>query len=192
MLAGGRRVGEREGGDVVRVGDELVRDQGVQRRLDAGQRVTVAEHAGEHQAHHLFVGHRVALAKSGEAVDVEVSEAAGADRAQVRTAALDGERLHAAAEDVVLFDLDGGVAAAGLHERQVAADEVGEVDELRDVVASGVGVVPGERHLPVRRARLRIVGPPLPMRLVCIGWPLPQLGMAKRRKSLPTASTFMK
>ena len=46
--------------------------------------------------------------------------------------------------------------------------------------------------VPVRRARERMVGPPLDMRLVCMGWPLPQLGMANRRKSLPTASTFMK
>ena len=30
---------------------------------------------------------------------------------------------------------------------------------------------------PVSRARLRIVGPPLPSRLVCIGCPLPQFGM---------------
>ena len=27
------------------------------------------------------------------------------------------------------------------------------------------------------RARLRIVGPPLPSFLVCIGWPLPQFGI---------------
>ncbi len=30
---------------------------------------------------------------------------------------------------------------------------------------------------PVSRARLRIVGPPLPSRFVCIGCPLPQFGM---------------
>ena len=47
-------------------------------------------------------------------------------------------------------------------------------------------------HTPVRRARERIVGPPLDIRFVCIGWPLPQFGIANRRKSLPTASTFRK
>ena len=45
---------------------------------------------------------------------------------------------------------------------------------------------------PVTRATLRMVGPPLPMRLACMGWPLPQLGMGKSWKSLPTASTRMK
>ena len=30
---------------------------------------------------------------------------------------------------------------------------------------------------PVSRARLRIVGPPLPSRFVCMGCPLPQFGM---------------
>ena len=30
---------------------------------------------------------------------------------------------------------------------------------------------------PVSRARLRMVGPPLPSRFVCMGWPLPQFGI---------------
>src|SRR5206468_9392610 len=32
-------------------------------------------------------------------------------------------------------------------------------------------------HAPTTRARLRMVGPPLPSFFVCIGWPLPQFGM---------------
>ena len=47
-------------------------------------------------------------------------------------------------------------------------------------------------HTPVSRARERIVGPPLDMRFVCIGCPLPQFGIAYSRKSSPTASTFRK
>ena len=47
-------------------------------------------------------------------------------------------------------------------------------------------------QLPARRARERSVGPPLDIRLTCIGWPLPQLGIAIRRRSLPTASTLLK
>ena len=52
----------------------------------------------------------------------------------------------------------------------------------------------GERahQLPARRARERSVGPPLDIRLTCIGWPLPQLGIAISRRSLPTASTLVK
>jgi len=49
-----------------------------------------------------------------------------------------------------------------------------------------------QSHPPVRRARLRIVGPPLDIRFVCIGCPLPQFGIAYSRKSSPTASTFRK
>src|SRR5882724_4886773 len=45
---------------------------------------------------------------------------------------------------------------------------------------------------PPSRARERIVGPPLDIRLTCIGCPLPQLGIAIRRRSLPTASTCIK
>src|SRR5579864_2151984 len=45
---------------------------------------------------------------------------------------------------------------------------------------------------PPSRARERMVGPPLDMRLTCIGCPFPQLGIAISRRSLPTASTCMK
>src|SRR5271154_6697795 len=47
-------------------------------------------------------------------------------------------------------------------------------------------------QLPASRARDRSVGPPLDIRLICIGWPLPQLGIAISRRSLPTASTLVK
>src|SRR6202043_2158023 len=33
-------------------------------------------------------------------------------------------------------------------------------------------------QLPARRARERSVGPPLDIRFTCIGWPLPQFGIA--------------
>ena len=36
-------------------------------------------------------------------------------------------------------------------------------------------------YTPVSRARERIVGPPLLIRFVCIGWPLPQFGIAYSR-----------
>ena len=47
-------------------------------------------------------------------------------------------------------------------------------------------------QLPASRARERSVGPPLDIRFTCIGWPLPQLGIAISCKSLPTASTLVK
>src|SRR5437763_170030 len=47
-------------------------------------------------------------------------------------------------------------------------------------------------HTPVSRARLRMVGAPFPSRLVCMGWPFPQLGIGLSRKSRPTASTFIR
>lgn len=59
---------------------------------------------------------------------------------------------------------------------------------------AGEGFQVGERahQLPARRARERSVGPPLDIRLICIGWPLPQVGIAISRRSLPTASTLVK
>ena len=47
-------------------------------------------------------------------------------------------------------------------------------------------------QMPANRARERNVGPPFDIRLTCIGWPLPQLGIAISCRSLPTASTFVK
>src|SRR5262249_61585271 len=49
-----------------------------------------------------------------------------------------------------------------------------------------------QHHPPPSRARERRVGPPFDIRLTCIGWPLPQLGIAIKRRSLPTASTLVK
>src|SRR5439155_24455210 len=102
------------------------------------------EHAGAHRAHHLFVRERVLLPEQREAFEVEVREAGWADRSQIGAAALYNEGWCFAAEEVRLGEFDGRVATAGLDERQVAADQIREVDELVDVSLAGVSFVPGE------------------------------------------------
>ncbi len=99
---------------------------------------------------------------------------------------------------------------------EAAAGNVGSISQARDSMLRGgaVNLVAREvflarenprrfareglefrersHQLPASRARERSVGPPLDIRLTCIGWPLPQLGIAMSRRSLPTASTFVK
>ena len=102
------------------------------------------------------------------------------------------ELLEAAAGNV------GGVVEAG--DSMLGAGAINLV--AREVLLArenprrfaGEGLEVGERahQLPASRARERSVGPPLDIRLTCIGWPLPQLGIAMSRRSLPTASTLVK
>src|SRR5207244_5699653 len=78
-----------------------------------------------------------------EAVEVEVREPRGADGSEIGAAGLDDEGWRFAAEEVGLGEFDGRVATAGLDEREVAADETRQVDELVDVCLAGVSFVPG-------------------------------------------------
>src|ERR1019366_1086740 len=59
---------------------------------------------------------------------------------------------------------------------------------------AGEGLEVGKRahQLPASRARERIVGPPLEIRLTCIGFPWPRLVIAMSGRWLPTASTLVK
>ena len=74
----------------------------------------------------------------------------------------------------------------GREERERLPRGAGEVCRRRacgrhrgSAVPAGTRAAPVPAHQlpPVSRARLRMVGPPLPSRFVCMGWPLPQFGI---------------
>ena len=65
-------------------------------------------------------------------------------------------------------------------------------DELERLLGRPGQVRRAHHRPPASLARLRIVGPPLPSFLICIGCPLPQFEIGYRWKSEPTASTFMR
>ena len=128
----GAEVREAHRGDVVRVDDHAVREDRVERRLDA--RVAPGRHGAEPQElEHLGVAHRLAAAQRAEAREGEPGEPVRADRPQVGAAPLDPEHVLVLAEGGALPHLDRGVAAARLDEAGVASDEIGHVHEPLDV-----------------------------------------------------------
>ena len=135
--------------------DELCRDEAVQRRVDRGSaRVQVERRVGLHADHVVFGGRLQALvgARGVELLHIEQlllverGEVFARAGAQVAAGTLDPKHLgRLTGERVFLDDLRGGVAAAGVGDALVAAEDVGAIDEATDrIEGGGLGVVPGE------------------------------------------------
>src|SRR5437867_817757 len=73
-------------------------------------------------------------------------EPARLDGSQVCPAPLHDEHLHVAIEDVRLPRLHRRVSASRLHQRQVTANQVRQIDELLDVALASVSVAPNVVH----------------------------------------------
>ena len=115
---------------VMSVYDDAVREERVQRCLDAGCGSTsVGRHrTTRHEAHHVGVAHRCGTLERRQFGERQPSESVALDGAQVGPAGLHQQ-------DVA--ELDRGVAAARLHEGGLAADQVRQVDELVELVGPG-------------------------------------------------------
>ena len=147
----------RDGDDRVRVHvvDVLAREEGVERRVDrGGARVEVEGRVRVHADHvvlgrglQALVGARgVDLLQGDELVLVEGGEVLARAGAEIAAGALDPEHLGGrAGERVLLGELGRRVAAAGVGDALVAAEEVRAVDEAGDgIEGRRLGVVPAE------------------------------------------------
>ena len=63
------------------------------------------------------------------------------------------------------------------HPLEVSGGAAGAAPSSTIVAAARGTSAPRTPQPPRTRARLRIVGPPLPSFLLCMGWPLPQFGI---------------
>jgi hypothetical protein len=147
----------RDGDDRVRVHvvHVLARQEGVQRGVNRGRaRVQVEGRVGLH-ADHVILGGGLEALVGARAVErlhreelllVEGGEILARARAQVAAGALDPEHLgRLPGERILLGELSRRVAAAGVGDALVAAEQVRAVDEAGDrVERGGLGVVPGE------------------------------------------------
>jgi hypothetical protein len=133
--------------------DVLEGDEAVQRRVDGRRAGIEVERGVEVALDHGVLDRRLGPARFFRAVDalqrdeavlVERGEVLALGGAQVAAAALDPEHFDVlAGERVLLGELDRGVAAAGVGDALVAAEQVGAVDETADrIERGGVLVVP--------------------------------------------------
>ena len=122
------RIGD--GHDRIGVGvvDELVGQAGVQDGLDRRRRRRGLEHVGGELVDHLRVRQRVELRQPLQIVQLHRRESGRLDGLQVPAAALDVQDVFVLAEQVLLHQLDRGVAAAVQHQRLVAPEQARGVD----------------------------------------------------------------
>ncbi len=96
----------------MRVVDELVRQEGVQQRLDRRVRRRRIDQVGALHAHHVFVGQRVARAQLAQRLEPHRRQAGGLDRAHVPAGALHAQHVDVVAVEIGNARLHRGVAAA--------------------------------------------------------------------------------
>ena len=140
-VAGG---GDGDDGVRMTVVDVSIRDEGVQGRIDgAGARIQIEDAVRVHRDHVIFdrrlhardIGRMIDIAQAQELVHVERGEVLSLGRAQVAAGAFDKQDFDiGAGQGIALRDLAGGVAAAGIGDALVAAQQVGAVHELVDGV----------------------------------------------------------
>ncbi len=170
-----QRLGVGAGGDGdhrvgVNVIDVEMRHEGVQGRVDrGGARVEIEGAMVEQGDHFVFVGEpAIAAFQAFQLVEIEGCKAVALHRAEIAAGALDPQhRDRLAGQRIVHFDLGRGVAAAEIGDAQVAAEQIGAIEQpARLIEARRTGVVPqvGERlgrgpghrrHPPSRRAFAR-------------------------------------
>ena len=148
-------LGSGDGDDRVRVHvvDMLAGQEAVQRGVDRrGARVEVEGRVIVHRDHVVFGLGLQALVRAGgvglleadELVLVEGGEIVAVASAEVAAGTLDPEDLRVGAgEGVLLDDLRGGVAAAGVRDALVGSELVGAVDQTADrIELRGFGIIP--------------------------------------------------
>jgi hypothetical protein len=86
-------VRQAHGGDVVRVGDDAVREQGVERGLDARCGPAFGQHAPRHEPHHLGVAHAGGVAQAVQALEGKRREPGAPDRREIGAAPLDEQHV---------------------------------------------------------------------------------------------------
>ncbi len=144
----------------VHVIDVLAGEEGVQRGIDRGGARIEVERGVEIHVHHrvfglgldAFVGlGGIDLLEGDELVLVEGREVVALAGAEVAAGAFDPEDFDFLASERVEFEeLGGGVAAAGVGDALVAAEEVGAINEAGNgIEGGGFGVVPGEVNVGV-------------------------------------------
>ena len=153
QLLGALRRGDADGGIRMRVIDMLERQEAVERRVDAaGARIQVERGVAEHADHRIFERRLHSLGRAGgvdglqtdQLLLIERREVLAEAGAEIAAGTLDPEDLdRLAREGVLLDDLGAGVAAAGVGDALVGAEDVGAIDEPGDRIhLGGDGVVP--------------------------------------------------
>ena len=110
----GRRVG---------MVDELVREEGVQQRLDGGVGRARIQEVHALEVDHVLVGERLEAAQPAERLQLHGRQPGGLDGAHVPPRALDAQHLVRLAQEVRHPGLDRGVAAAVQDQQRVGAEE---------------------------------------------------------------------
>ncbi len=111
--------------------DVLVRQDGVEQSLDGREGRVGAQHARVQLIHHLRIGQLRQARQPARGLERHRREAAQGDGLEVRAAALHVQDFDFLAEDVLLAQLDRGVAAAMQDERLVASQEARGIDPQR-------------------------------------------------------------
>ena len=143
------------GDDSIRVHmiDALAGQEAVERRVNRGGAGIEVEGGVGVGADHIVLGlgleslvgaGAVALLEADQLFLVEGGEVFALGGAEIAAGTFDPEDLDQfAGEGILLHDLGGGVAAAGVGDALVGAEEVGAVDELVDgIELGGLGVIP--------------------------------------------------
>ncbi len=150
VLARGDR-DHRVGVDVVDVG---MGHETVQRRIDRACAWIEIEGAMVEERDHLVLVREAAVNRlqAQELVEIEGREAVELHRAEVAARAFDPQHLdRRAGQWVGPHEFGGGVAAAEIGDAQIAAEQVGAVEQLpRFVELGGVSVVPEIRQQAVK------------------------------------------
>ena len=158
VLAGGDR-DHRVGVDVVDMG---VRHEAVQRRVDRGGARVEIEGAVVEERDHLVLVREAAIDRlqAQEPVEIKRREAVELHRADVAARALDPKHLdRRAGQRIGSFELGGSVAAAEIGDAQVAAEQVGAVEQqARLVEACRMSVIPqiGQHAVQIRHGSIKL------------------------------------
>ena len=145
--------GDRDDRVRMHVVDMLAREEAVERCVDRGGAGIEVEGGVGVGADHVVLGlglqplvgaGAVALLQTDQLLLIEGGEVLALGGAEITARALHPEHLeHLPGEGILLHDLGGGVAAAGVGDALIGAEQVGAVDELVDVIElGGLGVIP--------------------------------------------------
>ena len=136
-----RLIDQAQHGGGVRVVDELVRQEGVQQRLDGRVGCRGIEQVDALEVDHVLVGERGQRAQLPQRAELDRRQAGGLDGAHVPARALDAQHLVRLAEQVLGQRLDRRVAAAVQHQRGIAPQQPRRVGAQRDVGADALAAV---------------------------------------------------
>ena len=158
------RVGDGQHRIGVGVIHELVGQAGVQDGLDRRRRRRGLEHVGGELVHHLRVRERIELRQALQIVELHRRESGRLYGLQVPAAAFDVQDVFVLAEQVLLHQLDRGVAAAVQHQGLVAPEQARAVDAQIEVAAAlrRFLVVPEAVHIELAKKARIIPAMPTP------------------------------